>query len=71
MVRAAVAKHRINWRSWWAEGPDGIIPQQWDITGWPTLIVIDAHGIIRHRSGSAEGLDHIIETLVREAEFRE
>ena len=67
-VRQVVARLGINWRSWWADGPDGAIPRQWRITGWPTMIVIDAQGIVRHRLGSAQDLDRILETLVREAE---
>lgn len=68
MVRAAVAKHGINWRSWWAESPDGAIPRQWNITNWPTIYVIDAQGIVRHYLTSAQDLDRIIETMLREAE---
>ena len=68
MARAAVAKHGISWRSWWAEVADGTIPKQWQIESWPTMIVIDAHGIVRHRLTSAQYLDRIIETLLRETE---
>ena len=68
MVRAAVAKHGINWRSWWAESADGAIPRQWQIESWPTMIVIDAQGIIRHRLTSAQDLERVIETLLRETE---
>lgn len=68
MIRQAVAKHNINWRSWWADGIDGPIPRQWQVSSWPTIFVIDAQGILRHQLTSAENLERIIEALVREAE---
>ena len=67
-VREAVVKHHLNWRSWFAGGSDGPIPRQWQVTSWPTIFVIDAQGVIRHQLTSAQDLDRIIETLVREAE---
>ncbi|GEM_PF-4444131 len=68
LVRAAVAKHHLNWRSWWAGGCDGPIPRQWQVTSWPTIYVIDAQGILRHHLTPTQDLDRIIESLLREAE---
>lgn len=45
------------------------IAQQWDVTGIPTLVVIDANGVVRY-NGSADlsAVDPLIEKLVKEAE---
>jgi hypothetical protein len=67
-AQAAVAKHRLNWRSWWAGGADGPIPRQWQVASWPTIYVIDARGIIRHQLTNAQNLDRIVENLLRETE---
>ena len=68
MVREVVAKQGLNWRSWWADGTDGAIPRQWNVTSWPAFFVIDAQGIVRHQLTTAADLESIIEALVRETE---
>jgi hypothetical protein len=67
LAREAVARHSLNWRSWWAGGPGGEIPQQWFVTSWPTMYLIDARGIVRHRLTAPHNLERVIEALVREA----
>ncbi len=40
----------INWRSWWDGGSDhGAIAAGYGIPGWPTIYILDHHGIIRHK----------------------
>jgi hypothetical protein len=66
-VKEAVARHGINWRSWFTGGPDSDIARQWNVTAWPSVFVIDARGIVRHRLTSFHGIEEIIEPLLREA----
>ncbi|HKI21350.1 MAG TPA: TlpA family protein disulfide reductase, partial [Isosphaeraceae bacterium] len=64
------AKEGIHWRSFWdGGGPDGI-PVKWGVSGWPTVYLIDAKGVIRDGSLSLRGaaLDKAVEDLVAEAE---
>jgi len=68
MVRAAVAKHNINWRSWWAGSTDSDIARQWQVSGWPTIFVIDAQGMVRYRLTSVGELERAVESLFREME---
>ena len=68
-VQQAIQRHGLNWRSWFAGGPEGEIPRQWGVTSWPTFFLIDAQGVVRHRATSLHGLDGVIEALVREAEM--
>ncbi len=64
-VRQVALQRRLNWRSWWAGGPDGAIPARWHITGYPSLFVIDAQGMIRHqRIEPGPELEHAIEALL-------
>ena len=55
-LQAAIEANKITWRSFdcGEKGPLGPIPMKWNVTGWPTMILIDAKGVIRSRNaGSA------------------
>jgi hypothetical protein len=71
-LQPALKKENITWRSFWngPEGTDGPISVKWNVRGWPTLYLIDAKGVIRHKwlgSPSTEVLDKAIDELVTEA----
>ena len=74
-LKKAMAKEQITWRSWWDGGSTGgPIATKWNIQGWPTLYVIDAEGIIRHKWVGSPGesvMDSAIEKLVEKAEGKE
>jgi|SRR6516164_2157780 hypothetical protein len=64
-------KEQITWRSFWDETTGGPIAKKWNIRGWPTLYVVDAKGVIRHKyvgSPGGETIDKVIDALVKEAE---
>jgi peroxiredoxin len=64
-------KEQITWRSFWDETTKGPIATKWNIHGWPTLYVLDAKGIIRHKYVGSPGddtLDKVIDDLVKETE---
>ena len=68
----AVEQENITWRSFWNGplGTSGPISTRWNIRGWPTLFLIDAKGVIRHKwvgSPSNDVLDKAIDELVAEA----
>jgi hypothetical protein len=63
---------KITWRSFWngPEGTGGPISSEWNVSGWPTLYLIDPEGKIRHKhlgSPGDEVLDQEIDALVAEA----
>ncbi len=69
-LRQAMEKEKITWRSFWDGNTSGPISSRWKIEGWPTLYVIDAKGVIRHKHLGSPGdkvLDDEIEALVKEA----
>src|SRR5262245_3469336 len=66
-------KQQITWRSFWngPEGTGGPISKAWKVTGWPTLYLIDAKGVIRRKYVGNPGdkvLDEEIDKLVKEAD---
>jgi hypothetical protein len=69
-MKKAIDKEKLTWRSWF-DGPQGPIAQKWNISGYPTLYVLDAKGVIRHKWVGSPGdkvIDEAVETLVKEAE---
>ena len=67
-TRQRVIEERLNWRSFWngPMGPGGPIASAWGVTGWPTLFVIDAKGVIRYRGHSADEADPILRQCLEE-----
>ena len=70
-ARRAMKKENITWRSWWDGGnTDGRIAKAWNVKGWPTIYVLDAKGVIRHRDVRDKELDDAIDTLLKEVAGR-
>ena len=72
-------KERLTWRSWWdaddgpRDGPvsshtDGPIARRWNVTGWPTVYVLDGKGVIRYKQVFDKALDRAVDRLLRETE---
>jgi peroxiredoxin len=66
-------REKLNWRSFADPGDilHGGIAAKWNVTGTPTLYVIDHKGVIRHKwtgSPGAEAIDTALEKLIAEAE---
>lgn len=61
-------KAGITWRSFWCgeNGPLGDIPKAWNVTGWPTVYVLDHKGTIRAKQLAGEELDRLLDKLVKE-----
>jgi len=70
-LKPVLEKEKITWRSFWNGGStDGPISRMFKVTGWPTLILIDAKGVIRNvwrGAPPAETLDKAIDKVVKEA----
>ena len=72
-LKEVLKTENITWRSFWngKEGTGGPISTKWNVSGWPTLYVLDHKGIIRHKWLGSPGdkvMDEAIEKLVKEAE---
>ncbi len=57
-IKQATAEKNLNWRSFFC-GDDKAIPKLYDIKGYPTVIFIDAEGMVRGKShGPNDALIH-------------
>ena len=64
----AVRSENLSWRHFWngPRGTRGPISKQWNVEGWPTVYLIDQHGVIRYKEVLGEEIDRGIETLMAE-----
>jgi thiol-disulfide isomerase/thioredoxin len=77
-LTAFLKTNEMPWTHWWEGVGDTTLSQVWGVTGIPTVYVIDAKGVIRHKevgfSAAAteknEAFDKLIEDLVKEAEAK-
>jgi peroxiredoxin len=66
-LRAAMKRENITWRSWWDGGNTrGPIARAWNISGWPTIYVLDAKGVIRYKNVRDKTMDEAVEALLKE-----
>jgi Thioredoxin-like len=64
-----MAKEKITWRSWWDGGStDGPIATKWNVSGWPTIYVLDHKGVIRYKGVRDKAMDAAVDKLLREME---
>jgi len=68
-VQQAMKKENITWRSWWDGGnTEGPIAKAWNVSGWPTIYVLDAKGVIRYKNVREKKMDEAVDTLLKELE---
>ena len=68
-VKEVTVTEKMTWRSFWDGGsPDGPIAWHWNVSGWPTLYLIDHQGVIVRQIGPSKEDDELIEQKVKEAE---
>ena len=66
-LKKVMEKEQITWRSFWDGGStSGPIATRWNVSGWPTIYVIDAEGKIRYRDVREEALDKAVDELLAE-----
>ena len=67
-LKETMKEKDITWRSFWngPEGTSGPISTKWNVSGWPTIYVIDAKGKIRYKNVRGAKMDDAIETLLAE-----
>jgi thiol-disulfide isomerase/thioredoxin len=68
-IRETVRRKGLIWRSWYDGGSEGgRICRDWHVTGYPTLFVLDAKGVIRYKGVRGPELDAAVAQLLQEAE---
>jgi Thioredoxin-like len=65
-LKKAMEREGITWRSFWNGplGTNGPISKTWNVTGWPTIYVLDEKGIIRYKSVRGEAMDKAVNKLL-------
>ena len=67
-TREVCKSKNLTWRSWWDRNTSGPISRHWNVSGWPTIYILDHKGVIRAKSVGFKDFDPLIERLVAEAE---
>jgi thiol-disulfide isomerase/thioredoxin len=60
-----LAREKMPWTHWW-NGNEGGILEDWDVQGYPTIYVLDAKGVIRHKDLRGEKLEEAVNKLLEE-----
>lgn len=63
----AMTAEGMTWHSIWNGGQTGGLVAKFGVRSWPTLYLIDAHGVIRYRNIYFDTLDKAVDKLVAEA----
>jgi hypothetical protein len=64
-VVRAMAVREATWKGWW-DGPQGPIFKAWNVKVIPSIVVLDARGVIRFRHLLGEALDEAVDRLLAE-----
>ena|SRR5436190_383248 len=68
-LKKVLEKESITWPSFWNGGStSGGIAETWNVSGWPTIYVVDHHGVIRFKNKREKALDKVVDQLVAEME---
>ena len=67
-LKPVLEKEEITWRSFWngPEGTSGPISKRWNVSGWPTIYVIDAEGRICAKNVRGEEMDKAVNKVLEE-----
>jgi thiol-disulfide isomerase/thioredoxin len=63
-LRKSIRDGEITWRCWWDGGTDGPITSAWGVTSFPTVIIIDAQGVIRRKNVRDDRLAKAVNRLL-------
>jgi hypothetical protein len=68
-LKKTMEDEKITWRSWWDGGStNGPIANRWNVSGWPTIYIVDHKGVIRFKNVRGEAMDKAVDELLEEME---
>ena len=59
-------EQKIEWRQAIDGTTQGPIATRWNVSGWPTIYVLDAKGVIRFKNPRGEELGRVVDVLLKE-----
>ena len=67
-LKPRLKEENISWRSFWngPKGTSGPISAKWNVSGWPTIYIVDSKGVIRYKNARGEAMDEAVDTLLEE-----
>ncbi len=65
-LREVTKKEKITWRSFFAGPGGGEIAKAWNVSGWPTIYILDDKGVIRFKNLRGEEMEKAVEKLLDE-----
>ena len=65
-AKEAIAKNKLNWRSFQNEpkGAERKISGDWKVRGWPTIVVLDSEFRVQYRGHDGEKATHKVRELL-------
>jgi thiol-disulfide isomerase/thioredoxin len=70
VAKQAKIDEQLLYRTWWdghgEKSTDGPIANLYNVSGWPTIYVLDENGVVRNRGARHEKLITVVQQLVRE-----
>lgn len=67
-LKKTMENEKITWPNIWGGSPaQNQIARAWEVSGWPTLFVLDHEGIVRHKNLRGQDLERAIEELIAKA----
>jgi len=69
-IRRIVKEKRLNWRSFQnrPKGSESPISAEWNVRGWPTIVILDAERKIHYRGHNGDQAIALAKKLVAEME---
>jgi hypothetical protein len=66
-IRQTIVEEEITWPNWWDDGRvNGPIHTNWQVAQRPSIYLLDAKGVIRHKNIQPDALDAAIDQLLAE-----
>jgi hypothetical protein len=66
-TKLVLEKESITWPSFWnGGGSTGGIAKAWNVHSWPTIYVLDHHGVIRLKNKRDKAMDKAVDMLLEE-----
>lgn len=63
-----VEPHGVTWRSFMEGSTSGPIATKWNVSGYPTIYIIDADGVIRYKDLRDQAMEDAVMELLAEME---